>query len=236
MDRRPLVLFGWTLFTPHTLALRAQLAVMESIVCDELAGAITDPVVREHTSARSITKQVASEREGRGWVRLKLFGPPDAAEMIGRAVQRYIKTPSARVDTPSETDLVLHPLGQDYRRGLSEITDIALDLHTAPAARRMLHKCLLVRVGCSAEDPRFELHPYLATHSSAYVRLSGIARDEGGSWGWGHEEFWARLFTPGPARGLQAPLWSLWNIVLGIDISRRESVRSLEEKLGLNCP
>ncbi len=206
---------------------------MEEIVNDTVAPLLRDPVVREHASAYLVSKRAeGAGPEASVW--LTVIAPAEAEGPLTAAVGRRLTAPDVYRDAgPAGWDLLLHPLATDYRRGLREATDIALDLHCRPGDELREHQCVLIRLACAPEDPRFGLHAYLERHSRTYVALAGLQtrhRDLGA-----HEEFWTRLFTPGPAVQLERPLLWLFNLVLGVTPRWWAEPAAVAARLGIEC-
>jgi hypothetical protein len=206
----------------------ATFRALEDLVVSAVGPAVADPVVREHAACWHVAKRPNA-------VVLTLAAPPLAGEQLRAAVMRHLAPAAPGEEPAADADPLLHPLAAEYRQGLSDVTEIALDLHTGSRADLSSHQCMLLRAGCGTLDPRFLLHPYLSQHSRSYVERSA-APGAGRRWEWRHEEWWARCYTPGPGPDLQPPILSLGNIVLGLAPRRWDDPARLAARLGIRCP
>lgn len=218
----------------------ARLRALERLVPEAAAPLLGDPLVQEHAEAYHLIKRVGAKGGGGSEVAgldLLILAPADAGDPIRAASERHLGNGWEKEATTESQEFLAHPVARDYRIGLRDITDIALELHPAEPALLREHQCFLIDLACRGRDPRHELHPYLCEHSPTYLSRSGASGREGASlWGWEHEEFWTRLFTPGPAMELLAPLASLWNIVVGERIRRGSERSGVLRTLGIECP
>lgn len=221
-------LFRWTLPVAGS-SLPERLRVLERIVVEEAAVLLRDPVVREHATDYYLEKDADDEPAA---LAIGIVAPPESEAVLEAAAARRLRSESfrQRVEPP---DVFLHPIAAEYRRGLREVTEVALDLHGCEEPQLRGHQCLLIRIACGALDPRFELQARLAQHSPAYVRLAGVA--ELAHDPWAHEAFWARLYTPGPGAHLGRPIDWLWKIVLGIVPRRWNDPVAVARQIGIAC-
>lgn len=203
----------------------------ETLMVRHIAPALRDPRVREHASSVHLRRWHETDDHGVSFI---MAAPTDAAEILTTAVASHLASSGLWRHGVADANPLLHPAFRDYLRGLGEVTAIALDLACAAEPPLQAHQCVLIRLCCAPADPRFELHPYLMQHSPAYVRYGAI-HQSCGAWPWEHEEFWARCYTRGPALEFEAPLASLWNIVLGIRPRRRDDPRALASRIGIAC-
>lgn len=225
-------LYSWSLSLGRLTGLGEPFRRTEALVTSHVGPALRDPVVREHAQAFRIRKWHDPEDSGLDFA---LVAPREAADTLRGAVDRHLGSQPWRHGA-SDADPLLIPAFSEYLRGLRELTDIAIDLHCVPDGQLRQHQCFLIRIGCSHVDPRYELHPYLEQHSPAYVRHAMMRRREGqGLWSWAHEEFWARCYTPGPSPEHPAPLFALWNIVVGITPRRWDDPAAVASRLGIEC-
>lgn len=240
MESHKLELYRWFIPVAETAPPVARLRELERVVRDQLAPALRDPVVREHVSGFHLWKRTAEEGQAAGaaGAGVDLFATPEADSPLTTVLAGRLKEAGAvgGRGVAGEAAVILHPIAAEYRRGLTEISEIALDLHVACEPDFRAHQCALIDSACSSADPRFMLQTYLTEHSAAYLRLARPEPEvEGELWSWAQEELWSRLYTPGPGRGLLAPIYSLWNIVLGTVPRRWTDRTELAARLGIDC-
>ncbi|MBI4513104.1 MAG: hypothetical protein HY702_03250 [Gemmatimonadetes bacterium] len=233
MDPEVLHLLRWIVPAAGS-SLPASLRALERIVVEEAAAAVRDPVVQEHAVAYHLEKRPDGEQDAGGQAALVIgiVAPPEPEAVLTAAVARHLRSESfrQRLEPP---DVLLHPVAAEYRRGLREVTDVALDLHCGVERQLRAHQCALLRVGCGALEPRFGLQAHLAEHSAAYVRLAGLAGAPQDLWA--HEAFWMRLYTPGPGAHLGRPIDWLWKIVLGVIPRRWSDPVAVAHQVGIEC-
>ncbi len=240
MNPDRLELYRWFIAVTERASPVARLREMERVVREQLAPALRDPVVREHVSGFHLWKRNAEEGEAAGaaGVGVDLFAAADADPPSDPVLASHLQEAGAvgGRGVLGEAAVILHPIAAEYRRGLTDISEVALDLHVAPQLDFRAHQCALIDAACSSADPRFQLQTYLTEHSAAYLRLARPEPEvEGELWSWAQEELWSRLYTPGPGRGLLAPIYSLWNIVLGTVPRRWTDRTELAARLGIDC-
>jgi hypothetical protein len=232
-----LVLFRWRIDEKVTGGPGAPFRALERMVAGPVAAVFNDPVVREHSTSYQVTKTVGPPGgpETTATVTLAIVAPAVAADPLGMACSRHLAGQRSTAHPPEPDAPLLLPMAEEYRRGLRDITDIAMGLHVPPGETLRAHQCALLEIVCSPRDPRFELHPYLVEHSPAYVKRSGLVSPKG-TWSWEHEQCWARFYTPGPSHELTAPLLALWNVVLGTEPRRWDQPLQVAARLGITCP
>ncbi len=235
-----LELYRWFIPVSGPLQPVARLREMERLVRDRIAPTLRDADVHQRIAGCHLWKRDTEEGASSGatGVGVDFFATPEADAPLTAAVSRHFEGLGAvgGRGVEDEAAVILYPVAAEYRRGLTEVSEVALDLHAAPEPAFRAHQCALIEAACSAADPRYRLQSYLAQHSPAYVRLARPEpTDEGGLGSWEQEGFWSRLYTPGPGRGLRAPIYSLWNIVLGTAPRRWSDRRELAARLGIEC-
>ncbi len=240
MMSHELELFRWFLPVSASSEPVERLREMERLVRDHLTPALRDAVVREQISGLHVWKRagMAGESSGAAGVGVDFFATPENDPSLTAALAGHLEAAGAvgGRGVEDEAGVILYPVAAEYRRGLTDVSDVALDLHAAPESKFRAHQCALIEVVCSAADPRYWLQSYLTQHSPTYVRLARPeTSEEGELWSWGQEEFWGRLYMPGPGRGLLAPIYSLWNIVFGMTPRRWTERRELAARLGIDC-
>ncbi len=230
-----LVRYRWNVAVVEVAAPGAPFRALERIIRQGIGPATSDPVFQEHAVAFAVSKtaEPTAEDRVRGWVDLTAVAPSDSP--IRGAVQRHLGDLGAIEEPPSDADPLLLPQAAEYRRGLTDMVAIALDLHGADPTTLRAHQGELLQVACSATDPRFQLHPYLSEHSKVYRARTGVPPD-GSSWSWEHEECWARFYTPGPMATLAAPIYALLNVVLGIVPRRWDRPDALAARIDIPLP
>lgn len=230
-----LALYRWTVRRePDPSIPGAPFRALEALVSEAISGTVQDPVVREHATSYSIVKLAPAEARAPAEVILTIVAPPAAEAPLTRVVGRRLAEYQTTAHPVALDDPILHPIASEYRHGLADITDISLDLHPDTPAALRNHQCALLRIACRPIEPRFELHPYLLSHSPTYTARSGMHPD-GKGWSWDHEQCWGRFYTPGPAPNLPPPLHCLWNIVLGLAPRRWDDPKRLATRLGIDC-
>jgi len=136
---------------------------------------------------------------------------PDEVRLTLVAEQHVGVQAAAAVDAHLAGERVAHRIGPApgdrlcradcawYRRRLTEVTRIALDLHDDPG-----HRAALLAMWCPPDNAA--LHAYLARHSTTYRGL--CKTDEA------RAAFWQEFWTPGPSPGLSHPGHWIENLVL----------------------
>jgi hypothetical protein len=194
---------------------------MERTVNDAVAPALRDPGVRGLVSDYCVSKHGEAGEPNRG-VWLSLFSPREAQPRLLSAVEPHLRAYAPTAPYIGD-DPVLCGECTSYRRALTHMTEVALDLHTSPELR--VHQVFLIGLACSGLNPRPVLGRYLALHSFTYARL--CAGPEG------DDEFWKEFSTWGPQEPLTYPGHWLWNIVVGVHPPAGGDPRAAATEIGI---
>ncbi len=204
---------------------------LERVLAGRALPALRDPVVREHAVAYALEKHPDPVAGVPGpSITVTVLAPRDVQSMAAEAVGRHLE--DATPMTPGrDAELLLAPVAEEYRQGLREATDIALDLHAVSPSTLRAHQRRLIEIGCAGLDPRFALQEFLPAHSPSYRAHGRVGDPAAGPLTL--EALWMRLYTPGPTLNHPAPIWLLWNVVVGRTPKRWKDPETVAESIGI---
>jgi hypothetical protein len=186
----PLRLTRWQLQRSGT-PLSVQRDLLTAIVLPQLA------------TLRSVAScQYYASRQGQRevWLTLVADSDPEPAQIPALDTQ-FGKDLSTKC--VSDTDPLLDQAAAEYRIGLQQTTDLALELLSVPDFQP--HQRFLVVTMCQGHADPATLEAYAVAHSAMHRTLSSAQR----------AAFWRGFYTPGHKPELSFYGHWLWNIVVG---------------------
>jgi hypothetical protein len=166
--------------------------------------AVAEPAVQSATYY--VSKQPRDPVEPTVW--LAVVAPPTAEAALRAAVEPRLAGVTVVDYCAAQGDPVLRPEHAWWRRGVRDVTDVALDLHRGSDAEFLAHRGFLLHVAGRLQvfaNPQPTLRDYMSQHSQSFRTICAAPAEE--------DEFWRDFFTWPTEPVLSYPGHWLFNIM-----------------------